>query len=124
MTGQAFSALVKKRESCFSVLGHECYLAQSMLCDAKSGGSLWVYAARPEGSLDVELTLSNEDCEVLGSMTISWEPTHLCVTDTHVVAASKGSVLVWEISTGATLLLEARMTHGSGWYVGLAVWSS
>ena len=45
--------------------------------------------------MDVELTLSNDDCEVLGFMTVSWAPTHLCVTDTHVVAASKGSVLVW-----------------------------
>ena len=61
-------------------------------------------AARPEGSVDVELTLSNDDCDILGSMTVSWVPTHLCVTDTHVVAASRGSVLVWEISTGATLL--------------------
>ena len=57
-------------------------------------------AARPEGSADVELTLGNDDCEVLGSMSVSWSPTQLCVTDTHVVAASKGSVLVWECSTG------------------------
>ena len=78
------------------------YLAQSMLCTAKGGGGFWVRAARPEGSVDVELTLSNADCEVLGSMTVSWAPTQLCVTDTHVVAASKGSILVWEISTGAS----------------------
>ena len=78
-------------------------MAQSMLCDAQGGRGLWVRAARPEGSVDVELILSNDDCEVLGSMTVSWAPTHLCVTDTHVVAASKGSILVWEISTGATL---------------------
>ena len=88
---------------------------QSMLRDAQGGGGLWVRAARPEGSADVELTLSNDDCEVLGSMSVSWAPTHLCVTDTHVVAASNGSVLVWETSTGATMRLYIPGSEKSAW---------
>lgn len=60
-----------------------------------------MHAARPGSSAQTELTLSNARCEMLGRMTIPWVPAHMAATQTHVIAASEGSVLVWEITAGA-----------------------
>ena len=66
----------------------------------QGGGELWVHATRADTSEGTELALRNADFEELGRLTVSWVPTHLAVTESHVVAASEGSVLVWEIKIG------------------------
>lgn len=69
----------------------------------QGGGELWVHATGADSSVETELTLRNADFEELGRMTVPWVPAHLAVTESHVVAASEGSVLVWEIKIGLFL---------------------
>jgi hypothetical protein len=59
-----------------------------------------VHATRADTSEGTELALRNAAFEELGRMTVPWVPTHLAVTESHVVAASEGSVLVWDINIG------------------------
>jgi len=79
----------------------------------QGNGDLWVHAARADSSADVELTLRNVDCEELGHMIIPWVPTHLAVTESHVVATSEGSVLIWELKTGTPAKAHSHSHHGS-----------
>jgi hypothetical protein len=66
-------------------------------------GQLWVHATGADSSAQTEVTLRNADLEELGRMTVPWVPAHLALTVSHVIAASEGSVLVWEIRLGAIL---------------------
>ena len=46
-------------------------------------------------------------------MTIPWVPTHLAVTESHVIAISEGSVLIWELKTGIAAKAHSHFLHGS-----------